>query len=82
MPYLQNITDIYEYGTIVAEVAAGLIASECGIKFNIKRSAEYIAGLINILNKDSRFILMASNSAKRILEYVLSAKDKFNQKVA
>ena len=59
------------YGNIVAEMATAIVAYELGVSYSIRRDAGYIAELIAQLEKDSRFILMAGNSATKISKKVL-----------
>lgn len=59
------------YGNIVAEMATAIISYELGVSYSIRRDAGYIAELIAQLEKDSRFILMAGNSATKISKKVL-----------
>lgn len=79
LPYLREASDIYDYGTIVSEMAAVIMCEECGIELNIKRSAAYIAGLIEVLKKDNRFIIMAGNSANRVANYLKSISASIKQ---
>lgn len=77
--------NLVSYGNLVAEMAASIIAGELGINYKIKRDVEYIIPLITKMQKDSRFIIMASNSANRIAQYLLSVGAEYqnkNKKVA
>lgn len=75
--------NLISYGNLVAEMAASIIAGELGINYRIKRDIEYIIPLIQKMQKDSRFIIMASNSANRIAQYLLNIGTEYqNKKVA
>ena len=72
--------NLVSYGNIVAEMAASIIAGELGINYRIKRDIEYIIPLIQKMQKDSRFIIMASNSANRIAQYLLNIGAEYQEK--
>lgn len=72
--------NLVSYGNLVAEMAASIIAGELGINYRIKRDVEYIIPLITKMQKDSRFIIMASNSANRIAQYLLSVGAEYQEK--
>lgn len=72
--------NLVSYGNLVAEMAASIIAGELGINYRIKRDVEYIIPLITKMQKDSRFIIMASNSANRIAQYLLSIGAEYQEK--
>lgn len=72
--------NLISYGNLVAEMAASIIAGELGINYRIKRDIEYIIPLIQKMQKDSRFIIMASNSANRIAQYLLSVGAEYQEK--
>ena len=72
--------NLISYGNLVAEMAASIIAGELGINYKIKRDVEYIIPLITKMQKDSRFIIMASNSANRIAQYLLNIGAEYQEK--
>lgn len=72
--------NLISYGNLVAEMTASIIAGELGINYKIKRDVEYIIPLITKMQKDSRFIIMASNSANRIAQYLLNAGAEYQEK--
>ncbi len=72
--------NLISYGNLVAEMTASIIAGELGINYKIKRDVEYIIPLITKIQKDSRFIIMASNSANRIAQYLLNAGAEYQEK--
>ena len=72
--------NLVSYGNLVAEMAASIIASELGINYKVKRDVEYIIPLITKMQKDSRFIIMASNSANRIAQYLLNIGAEYQEK--
>lgn len=72
--------NLVSYGNLVAEMAASIIAGELGINYKIKRDVEYIIPLIIKMQKDSRFIIMASNSANRIAQYLLNIGAEYQEK--
>lgn len=72
--------NLVSYGNLVAEMAASIIAGELGINYRIKRDIEYIIPLIQKMQKDSRFIIMASNSANRIAQYLLNIGAEYQEK--
>ena len=72
--------NLISYGNLVAEMAASIIAGELGINYRIKRDIEYIIPLIQKMQKDSRFIIMASNSANRIAQYLLNIGAEYQEK--
>ena len=72
--------NLVSYGNLVAEMAASIIAGELGINYRIKRDIEYIIPLIQKMQKDSRFIIMASNSANRIAQYLLTVGTEYQEK--
>ena len=72
--------NLVSYGNLVAEMAASIIAGELGINYRIKRDIEYIIPLITKMQKDSRFIIMASNSANRIAQYLLNIGAEYQDK--
>lgn len=72
--------NIVSYGNLVAEMAASIIAGELGINYRIKRDIEYIIPLIQKMQKDSHFIIMASNSANRIAQYLLNIGAEYQEK--
>lgn len=72
--------NLVSYGNLVAEMAASIIAGELGINYRIKRDIEYIIPLIQKMQKDSRFIIMASNSANRIAQYLLTVGAEYQEK--
>lgn len=72
--------NLVSYGNLVAEMAVSIIAGELGINYKIKRDVEYIIPLITKMQKDSRFIIMASNSANRIAQYLLSVGTEYQEK--
>ena len=72
--------NLVSYGNLVAEMAASIIAGELGINYRIKRDIEYIIPLILKMQKDSRFIIMASNSANRIAQYLLNIGAEYQEK--
>lgn len=72
--------NLVSYGNLVAEMAASIIAGELGINYRIKRDIEYILPLIQKMQKDSRFIIMASNSANRIAQYLLNIGAEYQEK--
>lgn len=77
--------NLVSYGNLVAEMVASIIAGELGINYKVKRDVEYIIPLIQKMQKDSRFIIMASNSANRIAQYLLNIGVEYqnkNKKVA
>lgn len=69
--------NLISYGNLVAEMAASIIASELGINYKIKRDIEYIIPLIKKIRTDSRFIIMASNSANKIAQYILAIGEEY-----
>lgn len=72
--------NLISYGNLVAEMAASIIAGELGINYKIKRDIEYIIPLINKMRNDSNFIVMASNSANRIAQYLLNIGAEYQQR--
>lgn len=72
--------NLVSYGNLVAEMAVSIIAGELGINYRIKRDIEYIIPLITKIQKDSRFIIMASNSANRIAQYLLNIGAEYQEK--
>lgn len=70
LPYLREASNLYDYGTIVSEMVVAIMCGECGIEINYKRSADYIAGLIRVLKKDPKFVIMAGRSSNRVVKYL------------
>lgn len=72
--------NLISYGNLVAEMTTSIIAGELGINYKIKRDIGYIIPLIQKMQKDSRFIVMASNSANRIAQYLLNIGAEYQEK--
>lgn len=74
-----NLFGSHEYSKeeLVAEIAASILACECGIdNSTIENSAAYISGWLNVFQKDMKIFWSAASLAQKAADYILQKKSQ------
>jgi antirestriction protein ArdC len=72
----------YSREELVAEMGASFLCSNCQIDYDsiTENSAAYLAGWLNILRADSKFIFKAAAEAQKAADYILNRKPSDGEK--
>ena len=72
----------YSREELVAEMGASFLCAVCQIDFDgiTENSAAYLAGWLNILKADSKFIFKAAAEAQKAADYILNRKPATDEK--
>ena len=83
----KTVTEMFEFGSeaygleeLVAELGSAYLSSYTGIlNAEIKNTAAYINGWLNVLKSDKRFIVQASGQAQRAVDFIINSPAAANE---
>lgn len=66
----------YSSEELVAEIGTSFLSASCQIDYDriTENSAAYLAGWLNILRADSKFIFKAAAEAQKAADYILNRR--------
>ena len=69
----------YSFEELIAEIGSSYLQSYSGVTGQFDQSAAYIAGWLQVLKNDRRFIFTAASAAQKAVDYILGASGEFEE---
>ena len=63
----------YSFEELIAEIGSSYLQCYAGISSQFEQSAAYVAGWLQVLKNDHRFVISASSAAQKAVDYILGA---------